>query len=157
MNFRKSLITSSLLILLGITMSCSVKSSPIDYGGTACHYCSMTIVDKQHASQIVTDKGKAFNFDAIECMLNHVKEVEASTSIALYMVNDYNEPGELIDATQAAFLITEAIPSPMGAFLTAFKTSEAANQLLKQNGGEVFSWKELLAKTNESIGRLTPQ
>jgi len=117
----------------------------------------MTIVDKQHASQIVTDKGKAFNFDAIECMLNHVKEVEASTSIALYMVNDYNEPGELIDATQAAFLITEAIPSPMGAFLTAFKTSEAANQLLKQNGGEVFSWKELLAKTNESIGRLTPQ
>lgn len=156
MNFSKSLTLSIFLILLGITMGCSVSSRPIDYGATACHYCSMTIVDKQHASQIVTTKGKVFNFDAIECMLNHVKENEISTSVALYMVNDYNQPGELIDATQATFLITKAIPSPMGAFLTAFKTAEAAKQILQQNEGEVFSWEELDAKSKEP-GGLTDQ
>lgn len=127
--------------------SCSVKPQPIAYGSDACHYCSMTIVDKQHAAQIVTNKGKAFKFDAIECMVNHLKDVEKG-STALFLTNGYTAPGELIDATQATYLISEGIPSPMGEFLTAFKNTEDAKQALEEHGGKLYSWEELLTHFN---------
>jgi copper chaperone NosL len=108
-------ITIGLLTFWG----CSIGPKPIDYGTDGCHFCSMTIVDQQHAAQIVTGKGKVFKFDASECMLNHLKEVDTST-VALFLVNDYNAPGELIDAIHASYLKSKEIPSPMGEFLTAF-------------------------------------
>ncbi|AKA35446.1 nitrous oxide reductase accessory protein NosL [Flagellimonas lutaonensis] len=132
-----------LLICLALAIgSCSVKPKPIEYGSDACHFCSMTLVDRQHAAQIVTDKGRVYNFDAVECMMNHLKEVDNST-VALFLVNGYTQPGELIDATKATYLISEGIPSPMGEFLTAFDSRADAEKAQQQHGGELYSWNEL--------------
>lgn len=149
----KNIITLGIALLL--ILSCSVKPKAIDYGNTACHYCSMTIVDKQHAAQVVTDKGKAYNFDAIECMLNHLKE-ESTAPIALYLVNDYLTPGELIDAQKSAYLISEAIPSPMGAFLTALQGKKEAQALVDQQGGKIYTWEEIQEKFNQGQGAHIP-
>jgi copper chaperone NosL len=105
----------------------------------------MTVVDKQHAAQYVTKKGKAFKFDASECMMNQLKEVDIAT-IALFLVNDYNNPGELVDATEATYLISENIPSPMGAFLSAFENKEEAERAHAANKGELLTWVELQSK-----------
>jgi copper chaperone NosL len=105
----------------------------------------MTIVDKQHAAQIVTKKGKAFKFDAVECMMNHLKDVDAAT-IELFLVNDYQVPGKLIDAKTATFLITKEIPSPMGEYLSAFKSRVKAENIEEENNGKLYSWNELLTK-----------
>jgi len=102
----------------------------------------MTIVDKQHASQFMTKKGKTFSFDATECMLNHLKELDSET-IELFLVNDYNAPGKFVDAKNATYLISRNIPSPMGEFLTAFASKQEAESAQKGNGGEVFTWEEL--------------
>jgi copper chaperone NosL len=102
----------------------------------------MTIVDRQHAAEIVTDKGKVFKFDSSECMMNHLKEIDRN-QIALYLVNDYNQPGKLIDAKEAIYMISERIPSPMGEFLTAFKTEQEAVDALMTNGGDLFTWEQL--------------
>jgi copper chaperone NosL len=102
----------------------------------------MTIVDKQHAAQLVTTKGKVFNFDAVECMMNQLKDWDEST-IALFLANDFDRPGELIDATKATYLISDNIPSPMGAYLSAFDEEGAARHALDANGGELLSWNEL--------------
>ena len=128
-----------LLLVLVLTLGCSIRPKPIDYGHVGCHYCSMTIVDRQHAAQLVTTKGKVFNFDAIECMMNHLMEVDTST-MALYLVNDYDRPGELVDATTATYLISENIPSPMGAFLSAFSDRQTAQGVLDAHGGELRDW-----------------
>ena len=133
-----------LLLLFSLT-ACTVGPQPIDYGGDGCHFCSMTIVDQQHAAQIVTKKGKAFKFDASECMMNHLKEVN-EIEIALFLVNDYNAPGELIDASKAAYLISQGIPSPMGEFLTAFSSREEAEVAQAKNDGVIYSWNELQDK-----------
>lgn len=125
--------------------SCTISHKPIDYGQVACHYCSMTIVDKQHAAQIVTDKGKIFNYDAVECMVNQLNEPDAPAA-SLYLVNDYNSPGKLIDATQATYLISEGIPSPMGEFLTGFNTKTDAEAALQIHGGDLYNWNELKEK-----------
>ncbi len=58
-----------LLSLLFFVVGCSVEESPINYGKDACNFCKMNIVDKQHAAEIVTSKGKPFKYDAIECMV----------------------------------------------------------------------------------------
>ncbi len=129
------------LILLTIT-SCKVAPEPINYGSDACHFCSMTLVDQQHAAQIVTEKGKAFKFDASECMMNYLKEADKS-EIALFLVNDYTNPGELMDATKATYLISKDIPSPMGEFLTAFSSLEEAQKAESNHEGEIYSWEEL--------------
>jgi copper chaperone NosL len=102
----------------------------------------MTIVDKQHAAEIVTDKGKPFKFDAIECMLNYNQE-NTENPVSLFLINDFGGSGELIDATKATYLISEEIPSPMGAFLSGFESNQKAKDIQQENGGELFNWNEL--------------
>lgn len=121
---------------------CDVKSKPIQYGMDACYYCSMNIVDKIHAAQVVTTKGKVFNFDAIECMINYTLKSEHD-EIALYLTNEIASPEELIDATHATFLKSEAIPSPMGANLSAFKNHAMAIEKQKELGGQLYNWEEI--------------
>lgn len=130
------------LILLS-HMACEVKPQPIAYGSDTCHFCTMTIVDRQHAAEFITQKGKGFKFDATECMLNHLKEIDTS-DVGLYLVNNYNIPGELIDATQATFLISPGIPSPMGANITAFQNPAEANIAQRIHKGDLLSWEQLL-------------
>ena len=107
----------------------------------------MTIVDKVHAAEVVTDKGKIYKFDATECMVNFRKEFDSS-QIKLYLSNNYLEAESLIDATQATFLISENIPSPMGAFLSAFSSREKAVEMQTNKGGTLYNWEELLEHFN---------
>ncbi|SFC55479.1 copper chaperone NosL [Flagellimonas taeanensis] len=134
--------TILLFAVLCVTTGCSVGPKPIDYGNVGCHYCSMTIVDKQHAAQLVTEKGKPYNFDAIECMMNHLKD-ENEATIALFLVNDFDQPGALVDATKATYLISENIPSPMGEYLSAFTDEAVAKETRTKQGGELFTWMEI--------------
>jgi len=128
-------------------LACNISPQPINYGVDACHYCTMTIVDHQHAAQIVTDKGKAYKFDAIECMLNYLKEND-DINPELYLVNDFMNPGQLIDATKATYLISKNISSPMGEYLSAFQTKEAADKTKMKYEGKLYTWQEILDHFN---------
>src|SRR5690606_18561210 len=114
----KQFIFLSIITLL--FASCNVSPQPINFGSDACHFCNMTIVDRQHASQLVTTKGKAFKYDAIECMVHSLQDEFKNTEMAHYLVADFNQPGELTDATKASYLVSEKLQSPMGANLSAF-------------------------------------
>ena len=127
-------------------VSCTPSPKPIAYGSDACHYCKMTIVDQQHAAEAVTAKGKAFKFDAIECMVNYLEGQEGqSQDYAFLLAADYEKPGELIPAESSYYLISPAIPSPMGAYLSAFETQERAKAMQSAKEGEVFDWNGLRA------------
>ncbi|NND33224.1 MAG: hypothetical protein HKN76_11595 [Saprospiraceae bacterium] len=125
-------------------LSCSIQPDSIYYGEDICSACKMTIVDRQHAAQLITAKGKAFKFDAIECMLRNKKENEQYHYL---LVNDYLQPGDLIDAQKAVYLVSEEIPSPMGANLTAFSDVEAARSSVQSAEGKLFSWEEIQQRT----------
>lgn len=138
----------STLALLLLFLSCNVSPKPIEYGSDGCHFCKMTIVDKVHAAEVVTKKGKIYKFDATECMINFMEDFDTS-EIKLYLSNNYTEPETLIDATKAIFLISENIPSPMGAFLSAFKNKADAEKFQTEKGGNLYTWKTLLAKLKD--------
>ena len=133
---------SGLSAISFLLASCAVEESPIVFGKDACHYCMMNIVDKQHAAEIVTEKGKPFKYDAIECMMRDILERDES-SIALFLMTDYFSPGKLVDATEATYLISENLPSPMGANLTGFQSKSKAEEIQKEKGGTLYSWDEL--------------
>ena len=151
-HFKKSLLkklTYYILLPFLLAMSaCQPSPKPIGYGSDMCHFCKMTIVDAQHGAEAVTAKGKVFMFDAIECLANYVEQ-EQGTAFAYLLVNDYHAPKELINATESHYLISQNLPSPMGAFLTAFRDKAAAYEMQKAKGGEVFEWDGLLAYLKE--------
>ncbi len=126
-------------------LSCSNEPKPIDYGKDACAFCQMNIVDNQHAAQVVSKKGKVFKYDAIECMMRDLKKRDES-SIALYVITDYSAPGKFTDALEATYLISENIPSPMGANLSGFQSKKIASDIQEEKEGTLYSWDELKTK-----------
>ncbi|UGU14628.1 nitrous oxide reductase accessory protein NosL [Sinomicrobium kalidii] len=133
----------SIVILMWFFTSCEIKPKPINYGSDNCQYCNMTIVDKQHAAQIVTDKGRVYKFDAIECLLNYTRE-NTARPVSIYLVNDFKNPGELIDATNATYLISPEISSPMGANLSGFHSKLEARETQANHDGTLYDWEQLV-------------
>ena len=136
------------LIVLFELISCNVEPKPIEYGKDQCNYCDMNIVDKTHASQYVTKKGKQYRFDAIECMINDLKEKDEG-KLAFILVADYGNPGEMIAAKSAVYLISDAIKSPMGANLSGLSSKERAKELQQNHSGEIYTWENLKHKLSD--------
>ena len=141
----KNITQTFLAVSLLFFMSCSIEPEKINYGSDACHFCQMTIVDQQHASQYVTSKGKQFKFDAIECMLNEFSE-KTTSNIDVILVADYGNPGSMTDANAATFLISPEIKSPMGAFLSGFSDKPMAEKTLQENSGKLYTWTSIKEK-----------
>ena len=135
-------------IVLSIFWACTVEPQPIEYGVDQCDYCRMTIVDNQHAAEAVSRKGKAYKFDAIECMVNYLADYP-DKEYAFLLVGNVLEPGELIDAQESQFLISENLPSPMGAFLSAVPDSDQLQVLMDSVGGKAYDWPSLLDHMNQ--------
>jgi len=121
--------------------SCSSEPQPINYGHDACHFCQMIIVDQAHAAQMITDKGKAYKYDATECMMQHLASWQGPL-VDQVLVTDYITPGTLINAKEAHYLFSEHIPSPMGAFLSSFYDKDQLASL-SQQGDQSVNWLEL--------------
>lgn len=136
---KQILITLTLAIGLA---SCSVGPKPIDYGLDACDYCRMTIVETTHGAEMVTTKGKVYKYDAIECMVQHKREFE-SDQVKYLMMTDYKNPETLIEVGNGVILHSEAIPSPMGAFLTGFASQDEAQAVIQDKGGKIVQIDEL--------------
>lgn len=123
--------------------ACNPQPQPIDFGADACDFCRMTIVDQRYAAQLVTTKGRNYRFDAIECLLRFDQERTDPTPASHYLVANFDQPGLMLDATQAGYLISPQLPSPMGANLTAFDSRERATQAQQTHPGMVYNWLEL--------------
>lgn len=136
----KKLIYLSVLVMAAA--ACTPAAKPIEYGADACYYCKMTIVDRQHAAEAVSAKGKVFKFDAIECLVPYLA-LEGEDNYPVLVVNDYLKPGEWIDARSATYLLSKGLPSPMGAFLTGFADRAAAEPVQQEKGGELYDWEAM--------------
>ncbi|RXP44511.1 hypothetical protein EC396_17280 [Lutibacter sp. HS1-25] len=136
------------ICILLLTISCKIEPESIAYGKDQCSFCMMSIVDKTHASQYVTNKGKQFKFDAIECLINDLSEKNEG-DLAIILVANYIKPGEMIDAKSATYLISKEIKSPMGANLSGVSTIEKAQELQQKFTGEIYTWEKLKERLSD--------
>ena len=140
-----------LTLVLSITLS--LFFGEIFAQNTQCIHCNMTIKDKLHRAEATID-GKIFNYDAIECLINYIK-TKNKTHVSLLKVADY-KTGELVNAKKATYLVSENIPSPMGANLSAFKNFKHASILKSKQGGILYDWESIKEKfENSSFGANT--
>lgn len=130
-----------LLSLMLLITACKVEPKEINFGDDVCHYCKMTIVDKPFAAEVVNSKGKAFMYDAIECMVNN--NITEQLDAALFLVFDYTSYNQFIDAKQSYYVISDKIKSPMGENLAAFNDKSIAENFVKTNSGILLNWDEL--------------
>lgn len=134
-----------LLLLVLLMFSCTISDRPINYGSDECEYCKMTVMDKRYGSELVTEKGKVYTFDSVECLVEYLSDNEETGIKAHFLlVTPYDNPDHLIDARSATYLVCEEMPSPMGAYLSAFSESETAKKIQSSMGGYLFSWEELI-------------
>jgi copper chaperone NosL len=138
--------TYFIFLFAGLNMffSCSAQPEPINYGHDECSFCKMTIVDKAHSAQLVTKKGKQYKFDAIECIVRNVNEEPKLAEKSILLVADYTNPGTMLNAQSASYIISPKIKSPMGANLSAVADVNTARGIIKEKGGEIYTWKPLI-------------
>lgn len=127
------------LFLLILLVSCSTEPKPIEYGKDACSYCEMTIVSKAYSAQAVSEKGKQYKYDAIECMVNDLHF--HPSEMAVQQVADFSNPGSMIPVEEALFIVNDSLNSPMGAHLAAVKKKSS---IASPQSADTFLWDDLI-------------
>lgn len=138
-----------LLSIIAVLFLNKIAISQNKHTSNQCIHCNMVIKDKLHNAQLITDSQKILNFDAIECLLNYLSNTKETTYSNL-TVADYKS-GKQVNAKTATYLISNAIKSPMGANLSAFKTKNEAELIQKNKKGKLYTWQEIKEnfKTNK--------
>jgi copper chaperone NosL len=133
-------------IALALT-SCTVEPEPIRYGEDACHHCKMTLVDKKFGAELVTQKGKIFKFDDVNCMLSFYNSKEIATDeFSHKLVVDFSRPAKLIEADKAFFLKSPMIQSPMISQVAAFENEQDMKAAKDELRGIYLVWGELVTQ-----------
>ncbi|MCB1314991.1 MAG: nitrous oxide reductase accessory protein NosL [Leptospiraceae bacterium] len=109
----------------------------IQPGQHQCHRCRMGIVDLRFAAETITETGKIHFFDSLECMLAYHLEQNNPAGHRHYIANALR-PEQWLSLDQAHILQSTEFPSPMGAGLSAYATSEELDAALQQHGGQTL-------------------
>lgn len=129
-----------ILCMLIVLLACTVEPKPIDFGTDPCDECKMTIVDQRFAAEAVTNKGKVYKFDAIECLIAFLKD-KKEEDFKFLLVSDFLAK-KLIPAQSAYYVISASISSPMGGGMLAYQNQQDALNFQKDYMAEVFTWAE---------------
>ncbi len=147
---------AQILFILMITLGCS-KPQPkaIAYGKAECAHCNMLITDKKFGAELVTDKGRYYFFDSAECLFDYLKE-NPDLKYTHILVTHFTQPDLLADAATSFYVISQELPSPMGAFLTTYPTAEVAQEFAAKHRGEVYSFQQLQEKFSFNAATVSP-
>ena len=104
-------------------LSCQAEPEKINFGEDHCDFCKMSIVDPKFGAELVSDKGRVFKFDAVECMIPFMNE-NKETNFEYVLVIAFDQPEELVAVDQLTFAHSESYKSPMGANITAFRDKD---------------------------------
>ncbi|NWF50463.1 MAG: nitrous oxide reductase accessory protein NosL [Ignavibacteriaceae bacterium] len=137
------------LVTILIT-SCSKQPQPINYGEDECEFCKMMVMDKRYGSELVSDKGKIYFFDSIECLIGYIDNKNMSRQdYSSVWVSNYADPGNIIDASKAIYLKNDELRSPMGLNALAVETKKQFDRIFNQYGGEQLKFEDLFELVRE--------
>jgi len=137
----------SIAVILFIVVffgGCIPEPAPILYGEDQCIYCKMIISEQGYGAELVTQKGKVYKFDTIECLTAYIlkERIEPERIHSMWAVN-FNGTDTLLDVNKSIFLHSDRLHSPMGLNLSAFSTRGDAEDMRQKYGGQLLSWQEV--------------
>jgi copper chaperone NosL len=130
-----------LLFLFHLVTSCGNKPEAINYGQDECEFCRMQISDNRYSAELITDKGKVYKFDSIECMVEFavLKNLIGDSNQSL-LVTDFSNPETFLDATSAFYVQNDNFRSPMGLNVSAFDSEISREKFVAENSGQILNW-----------------
>ena len=134
----------SFLIILLLLSSCSTEPQPFRIGQDNCNFCKMGISDTRFGAEIVTKKSKVYKFDDERCIMAflNAEKVSKEDIAGIYFV-DFNKPHQLINATEAHFLQSPSLRSPMNGNIAAFSNEDSLTKALPKFYGNKITWEEM--------------
>lgn len=155
-SWNLSIVKYTLLpAMLIIVSACNSNNPvPITIGRDNCTWCKMGIVNMRFASEVITEKGKDYKFDSIECMTSFYqahKKLDSKNS--QLWVHDFLHPKEWLQADSALFLKSDALHSPMGLDLIAVKNSVEMQNIKSKVSGRELDWPDVLAYVKENMNQ----
>lgn len=128
-----------------ILFGCAQKPEPIKYGSDECEMCRMSIMDPKYGAELVTDKGKVYKFDSIECLLNYsLKNNMIGNENNSLLVTDFSKPEKFIDVKKSFYIHNNNVRSPMGLNVSAFGSVVDKKSFVDENGGEELTWLDVI-------------
>ena len=128
--------------------SCQANPEPIDYGHDECAHCRMIISDRKFGGELITQKGKLYKFDSIECMAAYYGGTSVPEVQSLWTI-DFSNPGMWVKADEAFYMQSKNLPSPMGMFLSSYAVREKAEEMKAQLQGDLLNWQEVMGLVNK--------
>ena len=133
------LICISILLLV----SCSYEPEPLEMGKDVCAHCKMTIVDPKWGAELVTNTGKIFKYDVVECMILHKKTLDQSKIHSIWTI-DFLQNDKFIKAEDAIYVRSQEFNSPMGLNAVSLSNKDGIPKLNLKSNPSIIKWKELL-------------
>ena len=124
---------------------CNSEPEPINYGSDECEFCRMQISDNRYGAELVTDKGKVYKFDSIECLTEFavVKNLIGDSN-QKFLVTDFAQPETFIDASTAFYVLNDNFRSPMGLNVSAFGSEISRQKFVAESGGSLLYWVDVI-------------
>jgi copper chaperone NosL len=140
-----------LLFSLFIYLKCGASPEPITYGKDECEHCRMMITENKYGAEIVTDKGKVYKFDSIECLIEYALEKNSiGDDKQIFLVTNFAEPGKLIDVRNAFYAHNDDFRSPMGLNVSAFGREPEMQKFLSKSGGRKLTWIDVIEMVKQT-------
>ena len=155
MNFgipvKNSLRPKVLASVLLLAAACDRGPQDIRIGQQECDHCRMMISQEQFAAQLITQQGRQYAFDAIECMAAYV-DGSAGRELEIHSlwVPDFQGPGNWISAESAWYLQSDGLRSPMALNFSAYTDESSARRQQAEFGGQVIRWMKVRDIVRES-------
>ena len=130
---------AALLLLAG----CTPEPQPIRYGEAACAHCKMQLSNERFGAELVTQTGKIYVFDAVECLAAFHLDHDDLDTHSLW-VTDFADPPRLLRADRARFLHSPTLRSPMAVNVAAFSADTPGDSLVNAFGGDLLDWPGVL-------------
>jgi copper chaperone NosL len=135
--------------LLLFAVSCTPEGPvAVNPGQERCAHCRMDVADMRFNTQLITEKGKRYHFDSIECMEVWIIE-NADQKVAHAYVKNVAQPDQFLEREKAIYVKSERLASPMGAYLAAYGTEEQAAKAIAEYGGRKINLDELKSTVDE--------
>lgn len=130
--------------MLLLIQSCTSGPEPIRIGEDQCAFCKMTISDPRFASEIITEKGRVYKFDDLNCAKGYLNENAQNVGDSVQVfVSDFHAPHDLIDYRRAVYYTSSEFKSPMRGNVGAFKDNVSSARIETEMPGWYIQWEEI--------------
>ncbi len=143
-NLKKQFKSKSLLFVLSMSVilsACGKKEAKIEYGKVDCDFCKMKLMDNKFGVLMISDKGRNFHFDDINCFKRFQEENYISSKEI--HISCIDKPGELVPIETAYFIHSDNIKTPMASGIVAYSSEEIANKTAKELQSNILKWDDI--------------